>query len=467
MLDSGDFDLTGVVEGAAELLGSRAREKTLALTTFVDPAIPPQVRGDAGRLRQVLLNLVGNAVKFTDAGDVSVRVTLEAATENVVTVRFAVRDTGIGLSDVARRRLFQPFMQADGSTTRKYGGTGLGLAICKRLVEMMGGRIGVDSAEGMGSTFWFNACFETSPELEAVLRPPMILRGARILVADPSRMSRDVLRRTLEAAGMRSEEAASGREALDILQEAAMSVPFDLVITESSLHDMEGLQLAHSMRRDPGLIRTPVIMLTATEKRGQGEMAVQTGFAAYMTKPAKRAAILDAIASALEAAAALSEEIRRPLEPEPHEPAQVEPKEEAAARAGTLLLLVEDNVNNQIMAMRQLEKLGCAVHIVSNGLQAVKALAYNPERYALVFMDCQMPEMDGFEASREIRKAEVTSGRHIPIIAMTANAMSGDRERCLAAGMDDYMAKPISRHVLREALDRWLPPAQVANQRTA
>jgi two-component system sensor histidine kinase/response regulator len=463
VLDSIDFEPIGVVEGTAELLAARAREKGLSFSTYVDPNIPGCLRGDPGRVRQILLNLVGNAVKFTERGDITVQAVLDSRRGDTVTVRFCVADTGIGLSDVARKRLFQPFVQADGSTTRKYGGTGLGLAICKRLAEMMGGAIGVESTEGQGSNFWFTASFMPAAETSQPAAQPN-LEGLRVLVVDSSQMSRDILRRTLEASGMRTEEAASGAQAAEILTRAAAQRPFDAVITEYTLPDTDGLHLGRTLRQDLSIGRTPLIMLTAHDQRGQGETAVQMGFVAYLTKPAKRVQLFEAIARA---ASRMPQPVRE-VAPMPAAPAPViEPTPIAAPAAAAeeprrqaLILLVEDNPNNQIMAMRQLEKLGHGVHIVSNGLQAVKALSYGTHRYDLVFMDCQMPEMDGYEATREIRNAEVASGRHIPIIAMTANAMSGDRESCIAAGMDDYIAKPISRHVLAEVLERWLSEEQ-------
>jgi two-component system sensor histidine kinase/response regulator len=473
VLDSIDFDPTSVVEGAAELMAARAREKGLSLMTFVEPAIPSLLRGDSGRVRQVLLNLIGNAVKFTDHGDIVVKATLGGMTEDSVKVRFSVTDTGIGLSDVARKRLFQPFVQADGSTTRKYGGTGLGLAICKRLAEMMGGSIGVNSTEGSGSTFWFTATLSPTVEAGEELDVRHELEGVRVLIVDSSRMCRDVLRGLVESAGMYAEEAASGEEALERLRRAAATTPFDVMLTEYSLSDTDGLKMGRHMQQDPTFAHTRSVMLAATDQRGQGEVAVQMGFAAYLSKPAKRVQILDALSTATARSVLRRMNTRRQVDLPALNAAAVAPvtgttekhaartaeenNEESAKRA--LVLLVEDNPNNQITAMRQLEKLGHSVHIVSNGLQAVKALSYGTHRYDLVFMDCQMPEMDGYAATREIRSTEVTSGRRIPIIAMTANAMSGDRESCIAAGMDDYIAKPISRHVLSEALDRWITAA--------
>ena len=487
VLDSLDLEPVDVVEEAAELLAVRAREKGLSLTTFVDPEIPARVRGDAGRVRQVLLNLLGNAVKFTEHGDIVVKATLQASTDHDVTVRFAVTDTGIGLSEVARKRLFQPFVQADGSTTRKYGGTGLGLAICKRLAELMGGSIGVDSTEGAGSTFWFTARFAPAEVATAARSTKSGLEGLKVLVVDPSPLSRDALRCVLEACGMQTGEANAGREAIDRLTTAPSSSPYDVVITEHALSDMDGFELGRTMwqnpilRHHPTLSKTPVILLTAHDKRGQGEAAVRDGFAAYLTKPAKRSQLVGAIASALHrqlpAEAEVGAEALVPVSgaaasgPDGGlaQPVAAQSRDggDGVSKSGALVLVVEDNPNNQIMAMRQLEKLGCGVHILSNGVQAVKALAYASNSYDMVFMDCQMPEMDGFAATREIRRAEVTSGRHIPIIAMTANAMSGDRENCIAAGMDDYIAKPVTRQLLREALERWLPAGQQTSENVA
>ena len=456
ILDSADFDLDTVVEGSAELLATKALEKGLSLMTDVDPAVPSRVRGDAGRLRQVLLNLLGNAVKFTERGEVVVRAQLESSDEDGSMIRFSVSDTGIGLSEVAKRRLFQPFVQADGSTTRKYGGTGLGLAICKRLAELMGGEIGVESVEGKGSTFWFTAHLgtATSPAEQPV--DTARLKGLRALIVDDSPAAREILRHVVESVGIRSDEAGTGREALARLISGNGNPQYDVVITDYALPGMDGLELFRTMREDPKLRNIPAILQTAFDKRGQGEAAVQAGFAAYLTKPTRRAQVIDAIASAILPTAAPTPVVQPTAGPATVSTVPTAPQAPAPVKSGSLILLVEDNVTNQIMTLRQLEKLGHGVHIVSNGLQAIRALAHSGDRYDLVFMDCQMPEMDGYAATREIRKTELTTGRHIPIIAMTANAMSGDRETCIAAGMDDYISKPVSRHTLVDVLDRWL-----------
>jgi CheY-like chemotaxis protein len=457
VLDSADFEPLDVIEGAAELMGGRAREKALSLVTHIDPNVPGHLIGDPYRLRQVLLNLIGNAIKFTEKGEVVISATLLAKNESEVKVRFAVSDTGIGLTDEARKRLFKPFVQADGSTTRKYGGTGLGLAICKRLAELFGGEIGVESNEDEGSTFWFTGRFQPSTvQTEAV---PAVgnLNGVKVLLVEDRGKTRDLVRQMLLSWGMRVDEAATGRVALERLMQARAGQPYDLVITDYSLPDMDALQLLQAMRGSPTLSDAKGLILTAHDTRGQGEKAVAAGYSAYLTKPARWAHLRSTIVEVVQATG--TPVIDTAPEPEPafSEP-EVETHDDApavpVARSSALILVVEDNVNNQIMAMRQLEKLGFNVRIVSNGAQAVKAVEFT--RYDLIFMDCQMPEMDGFEATRHIRDSEVKTGRHTPIVAMTANAMDGDRQRCLEAGMDDYIPKPVSRHMLREALDRWL-----------
>jgi len=463
VLDSADFELDSVVEGSAELLAAKALARGLSLMTDVNPAVPSRLRGDAGRLRQILLNLIGNAVKFTERGEVVVKAELASTVEDGAMVRFSVTDTGIGLSDVAKKRLFQPFVQADGSTTRKYGGTGLGLAICKRLAELMGGEIGVESVEGKGSTFWFSAHLGLAASPAEAAVDTARLKGLRVLIVDDSPAAREILRHVIESYGIRSDEAGTAREALAHLISGNGAPQYDVVVTDYALPGMDGLELFKTMREDAKLKNIPVILQTAFDKRGQGEQAVQAGFAAYLTKPTRRSQVIDAIASAVSpppisiapAARPAASTAAMPLAPAAPQPAGI-------AKSGSLVLLVEDNVTNQIMTLRQLEKLGHAVHIVSNGVQAVRALAHSGDRYDLVFMDCQMPEMDGYAATREIRKAELTTGRHIPIIAMTANAMSGDRETCIAAGMDDYISKPVSRHTLVDVLERWLPQKAAA-----
>ena len=457
VLESVDFEPVRVVEGAAQLLVSKAREKGVLLMTFVAPEIPPVVQGDPGRLRQVLLNLISNAVKFTDKGEVVVRASLEHADDSEVCVRFAVSDTGIGLSDAARRRLFQPFTQADGSTTRQYGGTGLGLAISKRLVEFMGGTIGVESVEGQGSTFWFTARFGFVPTATALATPPARahLRGLHVLIVDDSATSQEIIQSYARSWGMRDACAADGRAALAELHRGAETDdPYQVAIVDLAMPDMDGFALARAIQRDPALGAPRLILLTAFDERGQGEQALQAGFAAYLTKPVLRSMLFDAIANATADIPHEAEEGEAEQETPPAT-ASEQTGPAVARPAGPPILLVEDNAANQKVAQHQLERLGYVVDTVNNGREAVEAIEHAPARYAAVLMDCAMPVMDGFAATHAIRKLELTSGKHIPIIAMTANALQGDRETCLAAGMDDYLSKPLTRDTLAATLERW------------
>ena len=454
VLERLDFEPTQSIEAAAEVLAAKARERDVSLMTYVEPDIPRVLRGDPGRLRQVLINLVGNAVKFTENGEVTVRATLVRATDAYAAVRFTVSDTGIGMSPLVQRRLFEAFSQADASTTRKYGGTGLGLAITRRLVELMDGTIGVESEEGKGSTFWFTARFERSP-LPALTAPALSqvdVGGLRVMVTDDMKATREIVHSYILSWGMRNGSAASAREALAMLREAvAENDPYDVAIIDMMMPEMDGFGLARAITADPALARTRLILLTAFDQRGQGEQALEMGFSAYLTKPIRKSQLFDAIASvtAEHHAGSLSDN---------GAPDDVDAP--AASTSETpersIVLLAEDNPVNQKVAQVHLERLGYTVNLVDNGRKAVEALD-GASRYALVFMDVQMPEMDGIAATRAVRKAELTSGRHVPIVAMTANAMEGDREACIAAGMDDYISKPVNRDRLREVLNRWVP----------
>ncbi|MBI5304025.1 MAG: response regulator [Chloroflexi bacterium] len=439
VLDRAPFDLFNTVEGSVELLASKARAKNLSLMAFVSPAIPRHLLGDPGRLRQILVNLIGNAVKFTEQGEVAVRVELQEQREQDVLLRFVVSDTGIGIPDAAQRLLFQPFTQADGSTTRRYGGTGLGLAISKRLVELMGGEIGVESEEGKGTQFWFTARLERG---EPVAPRQVDLRGLRVLIADDLKSHRDILAHYLASWEMRAAAAGNGVEALAALRQAtAAREPFHVAIVDMRMPDMDGWQLAARVQGDAALTTTRLILLTAFDERGIGAKALQSGFAAYLTKPVRQSNLFDALAHAVEAR---------------HDPQPVSPDIKTAAPAcSPRILVAEDNPINQRVAILQLGKLGYAAQTVESGGEAIRAVVADPDAYTLVLMDCQMPEMDGFEATRVIRKAELTSGRHLPIIAMTANAMEGDRERCLAAGMDDYISKPVKLENLENVIKKW------------
>jgi PAS domain S-box-containing protein len=441
ILDHTDFDLVSVIEGGVELLATKAREKNLALMSFVPPDIPRWLHGDPGRLRQVLVNLIGNAVKFTANGQVMVRVDLESQSETNVCLRFAVQDTGIGISETARRRLFQAFTQADGSTTRKYGGTGLGLAISKRLVEMMKGEIGVESEEGRGATFWFTTRFEFAQSAKS---PQADLRGLRVLIVDDIPSHREIVARYVNSWGMQSHMCESGKDALEELRRAEhTTAPYDLAVLDMAMPEMDGWTLAREIQHDAAIARTHLILLTAFDERGKGETALRAGFGAYLTKPIRQSNLYDAIVHVMTMPPSI---VNQPA---------IAPLAPVAPPALTRILLAEDNPINQKVATLQLDRLGYAVNIVANGHAAVQAILDDQETYGAILMDCQMPEMDGFDATRAIRKAELKSGKHVPIIAMTANALEGDRDRCIAAGMDDYISKPVNLDGLRRVLEHW------------
>ncbi|HET7486694.1 MAG TPA: response regulator [Acidimicrobiales bacterium] len=440
-LEEVDFDLGAAAEEVGELLAEEAHAKGLELAMFVDPALPAAVRGDPGRLRQVLTNLVGNAVKFTDAGEVVVAARVAESGDEVVTVRFEVRDTGIGIADDLQEHLFDSFTQADASTTRRFGGTGLGLAISRRLVEMMGGRIGVDSEPGRGSTFWFTVPLARAAPAPALRRGK--LSGTRVLVADDSAVNRTILAAQLEAWGMEPTLVASGAEAVAVAQAAAVGHPFEVVVTDFQMPGMDGIDLADvlNVALEPA---PPVIVLSSAGGREVARGRGGDNCAAFLVKPARRSQLFDAIAVALGTAP----ERNRPSpgRPEPAVP------EEARGR-GMRILVADDNPVNQRLAALLLERMEYRVDTVGDGAEAVTAVFRGG--YDAVVMDCEMPGMDGYQASGEIRRREAGS-RHIPIVAVTASVLHTDVERALAAGMDAHVGKPIDRNELARTLARLL-----------
>ncbi|NOS77360.1 MAG: PAS domain S-box protein [Nitrospira sp.] len=458
-----DFDLRHAVEDALDLFGERVSTKHLNLACLFHAEVPSALRGDPGRVRQVLTNLVGNAIKFTEQGDVVVQVRLASQQDGIV-VRFDVTDTGIGLSEVQQARLFQAFSQADGSTTRKYGGTGLGLAICKRLVEMMGGEIGVASQPGSGSTFWFTARFEPqSAPVDAAVPEALTVRGKRVLIVDDKPINCRILDLLMKKWGVVSTVVSDHSAVVPHLQEQARKgIDYDVAIIDADLAKSDGLQLAQAVVAT-GVPPLRVILLTSVGRRGDAKAAKALGISAYLTKPLRESQLVRCLAMVLEQASASP--AGGPAQPGP-ELVTRHTLAEAATSAGMKILLAEDNIINQKVAVRMFERLGHRVDVVANGLEAVEALSRIA--YDLVFMDCQMPEMDGFEATREIREREQSgrgSGLHpvpithrrTPIIAMTANAMQGDREACLQAGMDDYVSKPVTSDALAVVFERWRP----------
>ena len=437
-LDEMEFDLRDVVAGAVELLAEGAHSKGLELSFRVSSEIPGLVMADPGRLRQVLLNLVGNAVKFTERGEVAVEVSVKQVLDGAVLLQFLVRDTGIGISKEAIKRLFKEFVQADGTTTRRFGGTGLGLSISRRLVELMGGAIGLESEPGSGSTFVFTIpVVPVGPPARQAKR----LSGMRVLVADDSATSRQVLTEVLDGWGADVVAVQTGREALKILSSEG-SGAFRVAYLDVAMPYLGGLELVESMV-DYGFGDTAVVLLTEMGRPDQAARARSLGLGVSVNKPLRPRHLLQATYDAL----GLDNAVARSAS------VQESPQSVPVMNLNARLLIADDNLVNQRFVVRTAERVGCRTRVVPNGTAAVEAM--EQETFDVVLMDCQMPEMDGFEATRRIRELDGPQA-NVPIIAMTANALAGDRERCLAAGMDDYIAKPLRPRHLQRILQRWL-----------
>ena len=444
-----DFDLRQTVEGTLDLLAQRAATRGIELGVLIESDVPLALQGDPGRLRQVLLNLAGNAVKFTDRGGVLIHVSLADDAPDAARLRVEVKDTGIGISEDVQARLFHAFTQADGSTTRKYGGTGLGLAISRRLVELMGGDIGVTSTVGVGSTFWFTARFTKQHDAPAPAATVSRLDGRRVLVVDDNEINRRILHHQLDVWGVEHELVAGGSEALTVLRRAVSAGrPFDGAILDRQMPEMDGLTLARAIQADRSLAGTRLMMLTSFGDH-DATAILEAGIPIYLSKPAKESQLQACLQKLLTPAVA----------PTVVAPRKAAPRAKIARRAR--VLVADDNVVNQKVALMQLRNLGYAADAVGNGFEVLAALERVP--YDLLLMDCQMPELDGFEATARIREREQKSSRHLPIIALTAGAMSGDREACLAAGMDDYLSKPVKPAELADVLERWDPFAGAEN----
>ncbi len=441
-LDPIEFNLRDQLDDTVNALAQRAHSKGLELACHVYSDVPDALVGDPGRLRQIIVNLMGNSIKFTSEGEVVMHVKLQSLTGDQVVIDFSIRDTGIGIPADKMDRLFKAFSQVDMSTTRRYGGTGLGLAISSQLIQMMGGEVWVESEEGKGSTFHFSAQFRVSPEAVPRRTPAGLakVQGATVLVVDDNETNCRILEDLLSNWGMKPTIVRNGKDAMEALINAwRLGEPYGIVLLDNMMPEMDGFTLAEEIRKNPVLAGSTLMMLSSADRQANAARCKALGMQGYLTKPIRRADLLSTILSAVHAdpsyiAGAVSA------------PTTIEP-----CSKGLRLLLTEDNVVNQKLALRLLEKRGHTVVIASNGLQAVSAL--QQQRFDAVLMDVQMPEMDGLEATRVIRSRERESGGRVPIIAMTAHAMKGDRERCLEVGMDGYISKPLHPTELFEAVE--------------
>ncbi|MBI3868455.1 MAG: response regulator [Verrucomicrobia bacterium] len=450
-LENIDFDLREIAEQATDLLAERAHGKRLEVACMIDTSLPTRLRGDPHRLRQILLNLLGNAIKFTERGEILVEASLLRDSTDAAEIRLSVSDSGMGLSDEAQAQLFQPFTQVDCSTTRKYGGTGLGLAICRKLVHMMGGGIGVSSLVGKGSTFWFTVELQkqagsTATEHRRLGAPA----GARALVVEANAKVRAVLHAYLTACGVKAETVATGLEAQRLLRDAPTAgAPYRIVLLGSWLPEMRDLGLARAITDDPLCGGSRLILINHHHLKHSAEALKNAGIAGTLRAPVKLGSLQTALLSALDAAPAASQREVASSKPSDHAP---KGSSTLSARAPRILV-VEDNRVNQKLAFSLLKKLGCDIHMAGNGLEAVDA--WKRDTFDLILMDCHMPEMDGYQATQMIRALE--RDRALPptrIVALTASALEGDREGCLKAGMDDYITKPVTPQDLKELLGR-------------
>lgn len=448
VLESEEFVLEDIIEDAVGLFSARAYEKKIELGIFIDENVPEVMHGAPTRLRQIVSNLVSNAIKFTESGEVVVRVVSQGNIKDHVILLFSVKDTGIGIAAEGRQILFQAFSQIDSSMTRKYGGSGLGLAICKRLIELMGGEFGFDSVPGMGSNFWFRLRLKKSSKPNISPSNEVDLAGVRALVVDDNATNREILHRQLSSRGMRLEAVSEGPEALKLLcQAAAGPDPFEIAILDYHMQIMDGLTLARTIHADPGLAHLPIVIVSSSGWAITPEIRRDAGVFAALSKPVRQAILFKRLAQAL--GRAKSDESHSLTTP-------------AQAKRLRILVAEDNSVNRQVIIL-QLKKLGYTADMAPDGREALAA--HERTIYDLILMDCQMPEMDGFETTAAIRRREAGDRRTI-IVAMTANALEGDREKCLKAGMDDYISKPVRLEVLSQALNRWgqdaPPPASAS-----
>ena len=447
-----DFNLRTTVEGTVANLAQRAHDKGLEMACLVQPNLPAALRGDPGRLRQVLVNLIGNAIKFTKQGEIVVRASLINETNSHATIRFSVKDSGIGIPPDRQRLIFSRFTQADGSTTRKYGGSGLGLAISQQLVDLMGGEITLESQEGVGTTFSFTTIFEKQLNpAAATLAVPADLKDLRVLAIDDNATNRMVVSKMLSSFGCQIDTAGSGDEGIEQMRSAqANHDPYRVILLDMQMPDMDGEATARAIKSDPELSAADVVILTSMGQRGDASKFEEIGCAGYLLKPIRQQQLYDALLTIL------GKNAPNMKPGQTHLITRHTLSEQQHTRLN--ILLAEDNPVNRKLATTLLSKAGYPSDTVENGAQVLEALSQ--KQYDLVLMDIQMPEMDGLEATRQIRQTE-TNGRHTPIIAMTAHVMKGDRERCLEAGMDDYLAKPLEPEKLFALIEFWTQERQV------
>lgn len=446
-----DFDLRSCVEEIVDMLAVSAQAKGLEMAVFVAQDMPNYLRGDVTRLRQILTNLISNAIKFTSAGEVVLTVSLEVETEKTATILFTVSDTGVGISPEGQRKLFKPFSQVDASTTRKYGGTGLGLAICKQLVDLMEGELGVESTEGKGSRFWFNLQFEKQ-SLAALAAEPTIhnLKGLRLLVVDDNATNRKVVRHQALSWGMQVDEAGSSAIALQQLRcKAQQNCPYDIAILDMQMPEMDGKTLGYYIKVDPLLHHTQLVMLTSLQQQGTTTDLLEMGFSACLTKPVKQSRLFSCLITIINATS---------IEVAPYRALTQAPLQAVSAVSQEHLsklkiLLAEDSLINQKVTLNQLKQLGCSADVAANGKEVLELLT--KIRYDIILMDCQMPVLDGYDTTQEIRRLERQTLHPLIIIAMTANAMKDDRVRCLSVGMNDYLSKPVRQTKLATKLSYW------------
>ena len=452
VLEEVDFNLRRTIDEVAELLAIQAHNKGIELISLIERDVPESVHGDPTRLRQIITNLVSNAIKFTSQGEVAINVKAIEEEDARVLLRFEVKDTGIGIGESDKEKIFDSYSQANGSTTRLYGGTGLGLAICQQLVRAMEGEIGIESTEGIGSTFWFTAHINTIVESETRTLDTEF-RNFRVLIVDDNETARTALGQYLDSWGISVGSARNGDEALERLKMADRSMqPYRIALIDMFMPGMDGLELSRAIRMAADISPMQTVLMIPFGQRGSREDAVEAGVTTYLTKPLRKSTLYDCIVKLLETEKSGEVDEERPSSP----------LEKGPIFTGSVLV-VDDNIVNQKVAQAMLKKLGVEVDVASTGREALNILS--DEYYDLVFMDCQMPELDGFEATRIIREREAEhvefqdktkNNPRIKIVAMTANAMQGDREKCIAADMDDYISKPVSEKDFTEVLKRCL-----------